>query len=572
MKQTTALKILKSGYNTFVTGSAGTGKTYLLDLYISYLKERRIYPTILAPTGIAASHLKGQTIHSYFSLGIRDGIDEDYLDTMMGKKYLIARYKKLKVLIIDEVSMISPEIFSSIDMILRGFKDSTRPFGGVQVVLSGDFFQLPPVSRGYREKRFAWQSPSWRDLQLKTCYLSEKFRQDDDKLINILDEIRGGQVSQTSYEIFDTRQNAQLKINFTPTKLYTHNVDVDRMNQQELDALPAKPRYFSYESRGSKSNIEKIFKSSLVLEELSLKKNAVVLFIKNNSEQGYVNGTTGVVVGFDSHDGMPIVKTSTGRKIKLELEDWSIENEHGKVIATVSQIPLRLAWAITIHKSQGMTLDAAEIDLTKTFEAGQGYVALSRIKNIEGLRLMGLNDMALTVDPLILRIDDRIEQASVRASDEIGSLSTDELEEKYSVHIKALGGLVEKAQIEDEKAKIESGSTSHDTYSTPTHIKTKQLIEKSNTIIELATNRGLSKSTVINHLAKIKDEDEKIDLSKFIENDKNLEEIKDAMSNIISKGVEEDVNDKGKVRLKPIFEALNGKISYDEIRIALLFV
>ncbi len=184
MKQNTALNILKSGKNVFITGSAGTGKTYLLSLYTRYLKERRVYPTIVAPTGIAASHLGGQTIHSFFALGHtwkhRRGVCRVfYLD----KKYLKTRFSKLKLLIIDEVSMISPELFSAMDLILRGFKGTDAPFGGVQVVISGDFFQLPPVSKTPKEKRFAWQSPAWKALELQTCYLQEKFRQDDDRLI-----------------------------------------------------------------------------------------------------------------------------------------------------------------------------------------------------------------------------------------------------------------------------------------------------------------------------------------------------------------------------------------------------
>jgi len=166
MKQTTALNILKSGKNVFITGSAGTGKTYLLNLYTQYLKERRVYPTIVAPTGIAASHLGGQTIHSFFALGIRESIDEGYVEFLMEKKYLKSRFSKLKLLIIDEVSMVSPELFTSMDLVLRGFKGVDTPFGGVQVVISGDFFQLPPVSKEPKEKRFAWQSPSWKALEL----------------------------------------------------------------------------------------------------------------------------------------------------------------------------------------------------------------------------------------------------------------------------------------------------------------------------------------------------------------------------------------------------------------------
>jgi DNA replication protein DnaC len=159
MKQKTALQILKSGQNVFLTGSAGTGKTHLLNQYIQYLKERKVKPSVVAPTGIAASHLNGQTIHSFFGLGIRDKIDDWFLDSLLQKKFLADRFSKLKVLIIDEVSMVSPEIFEAMDKILKAFKFSNRPFGGVQVILSGDFFQLPPVSKERKVKRFAWQAP-----------------------------------------------------------------------------------------------------------------------------------------------------------------------------------------------------------------------------------------------------------------------------------------------------------------------------------------------------------------------------------------------------------------------------
>ncbi|RUM73669.1 MAG: helicase, partial [Sulfurovum sp.] len=412
MKQTTALNILKSGKNVFITGSAGTGKTYLLNLYTQYLKEHRVYPTIVAPTGIAASHLGGQTIHSFFALGIRESIDEGYVESLMEKKYLKTRFSKLKLLIIDEISMVSPALFSSMDLVLRGFKGLDAPFGGVQVVISGDFFQLPPVSKEPKDKRFAWQSPSWKALELQTCYLEEKFRQDDNRLIEVLDDIRSGDISDKTNKALKARMDVNLSSESKITQLYTHNADVDRINLAELDKLEGEEKLFVYESKGSAKNIDKIFKSSLVLEELRLKKGALVIFIKNSPEGEYVNGTTGIVQSFSPIDKMPIVITTDGKKIKLEREEWSLENDSGKVTVTVTQVPLRLAWAITIHKSQGMTLDAAQIDLSKTFEVGQGYVALSRIKSIEGLSLLGLNPMALRVDPLILHIDDRIKMAS----------------------------------------------------------------------------------------------------------------------------------------------------------------
>ena len=571
MKQKTALDILKSGKNVFITGSAGTGKTYLLNLYTQYLKERRVYPTIVAPTGIAASHLGGQTIHSFFALGIRESIDEGHVDFLLDKKYLKTRFSKLKLLIIDEVSMVSPELFSSMDLILRGFKGTDAPFGGVQVVISGDFFQLPPVSKVPKEKRFAWQSPVWKALDLQTCYLQVKFRQDDNKLIQILDDIRSGEISASSEELLASRHEKELSID-TPTKLYTHNVDVDRINLDELAKLEGEPKLFVYESKGSQKNIEKIFKSSLVLEELVLKKGAVVIFIKNNTEEGYVNGTTGIVQSFSPIDNMPIVRTTDGRKIKLDLEDWSLENDSGTVTATVSQVPLRLAWAITIHKSQGMTLDAAEIDLSKTFETGQGYVALSRIKNIEGLRLMGLNSMALRVDPLILHVDDRIKMASKKASDAIDALSKESLTVTFESHISSLGGIVSKEKIDEEIQNIKEGKPSHSAYVTPTHTKTKNLIEKSDTLIKLATNRGLGKGTIVSHLVRIKEENPEIDLDKFKPKDELFKRVDDAVLKLKTKNLKENFSDDGRLRLKPIFEALGGDMSYDDIRVCMLFL
>jgi len=572
MKQNTALDILKIGKNVFITGSAGTGKTYLLNLYTQYLKERRVYPTIVAPTGIAASHLGGQTIHSFFALGIRDSIDEGYVDFLLNKKYLKSRFSKLKLLIIDEVSMISPEIFSAMDLILRGFKGTDAPFGGVQVVISGDFFQLPPISRVAKQKRFAWQSPAWRVLDLQTCYLEKKFRQDDDRLIQVLDDIRSGEISPTSQKLLDDRYEKELNSHFKPTKLYTHNVDVDRINLDELAKLKGKAKLFVYESKGSMRNIEKIFKTSLVLEELALKKGAVVIFIKNNTEAGYVNGTTGTVESFSRLDNMPIVRTTDGLKIKLEPEEWSLENDSGKVLATISQVPLRLAWAITIHKSQGMTLDAAQMDLSKTFEMGQGYVALSRIKNIEGLRLMGLNAMALRVDPLILHVDSRIKMASKRADDTMESLSKKRLEEHFKSHISHLGGIVNKEQIAVEIQNIKMGKPSHSTYVTPTHIKTKHLIKKSDTLIKLAINRGLGKSTIVKHLSRIKEENPEIDLDKYKPKAALLGRVAAVVSKLRVQNLKEYFSEDGRLRLKPVFEALGAEVSYDELRVCMLFL
>ncbi len=567
--QSTTLNILKTGQNVFLTGSAGTGKTYVLNEYILYLKSRKINPTIVAPTGIAASHLQGQTIHSYFALGIRSDIDEYFVQKLLEKKYLQTRFKKLKILIIDEISMVSPQIFSAMNMILQSFKKSREPFGGVQVVLSGDFFQLPPISKSYQEKRFAWQDPTWKELDLQTCYLEKKFRQDDDSLIFILDEIRSGSISSKSYELLNSRLNQDLNIDFTPTKLYTHNLDVDRINNQELNKLSSQPFLYEYKSEGAKTNIEKIFKSSLVQEQLTLKKDAVVMFIKNNPEKYYINGTTGVVIDF-SKENLPIVRLSSGYVVKVEYEDWTIENENGKIVSKLSQIPLKLAWAITIHKSQGMTLDAAQIDLTNTFEVGQGYVALSRIKSINGLQLIGFNETALSVDPLILQIDPRIKQASQKAKDKISILTNDILEEKFKNYIQKLGGTIDVEEIEQSKEKLLAKKELIIEPSIPTHIKTKNLIPTCDTLEELAKNREVSIGTIISHLSILKKDDEKIDISKYLPNLQTINLINEAVIKIKQQDNKDDFSEDGKIRLKPIFTELNGEVTYDTIKLVLL--
>jgi ribosomal protein S20 len=219
-----------------------------------------------------------------------------------------------------------------------------------------------------------------------------------------------------------------------------------------------------------------------------------------------------------------------------------------------------------------MTLDAAEIDLSKTFETGQGYVALSRIKNIDGLRLMGLNNMALRVDGLILHVDTRIKEASKKAENFIKNLSKDELNERFHRHISKLGGIVSKEKIEEEIQNIKAGKPSHSAYVTPTHIKTKNLIKKSDTIIKLAQNRGLSKSTIIQHLTLIKEAEANIDLDKYKPSTELFDEVENAVLKLKTKNMKDNFTDSGKLKLKPIFDALNGDIAYDDIRVCMLFL
>src|SRR3989338_2782809 len=393
MTQQEALEILKMGKNVFLTGSPGAGKTFLLNQFIEYLRGTDKTVAITASTGIAATHMNGVTLHSWSGLGIKETITDQEIRHLLKKRYLLKRLRKTNVLIIDEVSMLKASQLDAVDKICQYFKTSFLPFGGMQVVLSGDFFQLPPIERD-GQADFVTESAAWKNLDIKVCYLQGQFRHQDKKLGELLQNIRDNNV-ENAKKILVVKPAANATAFAATTKLYTHNIDVDAINAEELAKINEKKFTYVMNSHGQAVVADILKKSCLAPEHLVLKKGAQVMFIKNNFDEGYVNGTQGTVVDFDIMN-MPIVQTLSGQKVVAQKASWKIEEE-GKVVAEITQIPLRLAWAITVHKSQGMNLDAAQIDLSKCFVKGMGYVALSRLRSFDGLHVIGVNDMAFRV-------------------------------------------------------------------------------------------------------------------------------------------------------------------------------
>lgn len=564
MTQETALEIMKTGENIFLTGAPGAGKTYVLNQYIDYLKDHGIEAAITAPTGIAASHIGGMTLHSFFGIGIRDTLSQYDIENLTEKKYIWERMKNLKVLVIDEISMLSPNLLNSIDAILKTFKFSTEPFGGVQTILVGDFFQLPPISRTDPEKRFAFQSDAWSNLNPIVCYLETSFRHKDNVLKNILSEIRKGDVSEESMNHFRSRYKKNPENMEHITRLYTHNADVDTINIQALKELDAPIKIYDANTKGPKKWTEKIFSTSLVLEKLEVKKGALVFFIKNNYEKGYINGTLGAIVDFDVFN-VPIVETTDGSRIKAERMDWHFEDADGKPKASVSQIPLRLAWAITVHKSQGMTLEAAEIDLSRAFEPGQGYVALSRITTLSGLKLMGMNDTALSVDADVLHIDQSMKESSDEIYHSFDDLEQSEKEKRIKHYMTQLGGI--KGSGADKKQK-DSIKIDKD----PSYLISKPFFEKEMDIADIAKERDLSEATIMNHLELIMKDDPEFDITYLQPDSSIIESVEAAIETLTKKNDPDTKSEKGGFKLKPIFEELGGIITYDEIKCALLFL
>ena len=353
------------------------------------------------------------------------------------------------MLIIDEVSMLSPNMLDMVDMVCREIKQNSEPFGGIQIVLVGDFFQLPPIVKSNYQKaptlleetapRFAYDSPIWTRANFISCYLTEQYRQDDANFLELLTAIRRNKFSADHLGCLKTRKIEIHQIPENITKLYTHNVDVDGVNAKKLSSLPNEPREFLMTFHGPSTLTEALKRGCLSPEILHLKIGASIMFTKNNTRERYVNGTIGEVIKYDPETGWPIIKTKDGREIEVTPQDWTIE-EDGKVRAKIAQLPLRLAWAITVHKSQGMSLDEATMDLSQVFEYGQGYVALSRVRRLSGLNLLGWNERSFQVHPEVLTKDDSFRIFSKKAESEFSKIATEELKKQHENFVTRCGG------------------------------------------------------------------------------------------------------------------------------------
>lgn len=412
------------GRSVFLTGPAGSGKTYVLNKFIRDLKRCKKQVAITASTGIAATHLNGTTIHSWSGLGIRDELTARDRAWLAGNARLNKRYNSTDVLIIDEVSMLHGKRLDMVNEVCKLLRKSSESFGGMQVIFTGDLFQLPPVNRSAgtgSNDDFAHKSAAWTELNPTVCYLSEQHRQSSGALLDILQAMRRAEITEDHIDLLTQRINVELDDNTAITRLFAHNVDVDSINNRQLAKLPGKEHFFTMEVQGRQAYVEQLQKSVLAPANLELKIGAEVMFVANNFACKYANGTRGQVIDFDE-DGLPKVRLqSSGRIVKVEPHSWSRE-EDGKARASVTQLPLRLAWAITIHKSQGMSLDSALIDLSRTFTYGMGYVAMSRVRSLEGLYIVGINDMALQLHPEIFEYDASLRSASSDLAEKLGKI------------------------------------------------------------------------------------------------------------------------------------------------------
>ncbi len=554
MNQTQALDILKTGVNVFLTGEPGAGKTYVINQYIAWLEAADLTVAVTASTGIAATHIGGMTIHSWSGVGARDHINQYDLDQIVSKEKTVKRVKKAHVLIIDEISMIDGKMLDMVDVICRTIRQRGEAFGALQVIFVGDFFQLPPVTRNGDMMRYGFESRAWENAKPLICYLSDQFRQEDEALLALLGSIRRNEIEEEHYTLLNDQTSIDYE-GIEPTRLYTHNADVDAVNNTKLASLTTKPKTFKMSGRGSKPLLEVLVKNCLSPDTLVLKVDAMVMCTKNNFEAGYVNGTLGRVVSFDGEDGTPIIETTEGKRINIKSTSWDMM-EDGKILASVEQVPLRLAWAITVHKSQGMSLDAAEIDLSKAFVFGQGYVALSRVRSLSGLKILGMCANALQVDPKIVRRDAGFRSESESAEETFQNLDPTDLLTMHEQFVTACGG-----KIPDPKAVKKPKSAVERIQKESTYALTRQFILAGKKIAVIAKERDIAVSTIIGHVEKLAEEKQITagDIKQIFAYDFDLEEALKNIGDAIAKhGIE---------KLKPLYEETGELYDYEVIRL-----
>ncbi|EFN75369.1 ATP-dependent DNA helicase PIF1 [Harpegnathos saltator] len=397
-EQNMILNAVLNGRNVFFTGSAGTGKSFLLRKIISALPPDVTIAT--ASTGVAACHIGGITLHQFAGIGLGTGTMNRCLQ-LASRAASSAVWRKTKHLVIDEISMVDGDFFDKIEAVARYVRKTERPFGGIQLILCGDFFQLPPVSKNNDEAKFCFQSEAWEKCVHFNYELQTVHRQKDEAFVRILNNIRIGRVTD---DIVDTlKETAKQKIESNgvlATRLCSHVKEADEINEFQLSELKGETKV--YTALDSDNSMAHVLDQQLasIPSKLILKVGAQVMLLKNVSvTSGLVNGARGVVTDFKND--IPVVQFRSGAQYDAKMEKWSIKASSGALVHR-KQVPLKLAWAFSIHKSQGLTLDCVEMCLSRVFNAGQSYVALSRAQSLQSLRILDFNSHQVWANTAVL--------------------------------------------------------------------------------------------------------------------------------------------------------------------------
>jgi len=409
-QQQKALDLVKSGKNIFITGKAGTGKSFVIKEIKKELGDKL---TICSSTGVSAIQIEGTTIHSLFSLRVLDEPKEDIYKRLK-QPYSLEKFEEIKyihTLLIDEVSMLSEKVLVYVDYLLRKVRNVDLPCGGVQMIFVGDFLQLPKLDKQENEIK---NSKIWQQqLEVQEIYLNEVVRQKDEKFIMFLEKVRNRTIDRELHEMFKELEKNQLQ---DPIMLMSSNAKAKEENDKKVNELKTLEKTFPMQILFSKSDweLKDFLKILLAQQELLLKEEMRVMLIRNlDIEKGLVNGAIGTVI--DLKSGIPIVRFDNGEERAIHYEKFLKEQHNPKTkrmdkIVEVSQIPLIHAYALTIHKSQGLTLEKAKVDLQGSFETGQAYTAVSRVKEWKNLQVINYQSRFIITNESMVEYYKSLEQ------------------------------------------------------------------------------------------------------------------------------------------------------------------
>ena len=557
----------KTDMSLFLTGKAGTGKTTFLREVVRYTKKKCI---VLAPTGIAAVNAGAMTIHSFFQFGLGpfvQGVIEPKSDFRINKSKL-ELIRHLQLLIIDEVSMVRADLMDHIDVELRRIRRNSKPFGGVQLLMIGDLQQLPPIAHGgedellrqYYKTLYFFSSAALKSMKYSCIELKNVYRQTDRHFIDILNHARD--CTLTSQDISDL--NARYVPGFSPKpedgyiRLMTHNRQVDYVNETEMEKLDSKP--YTFEAAVTGTFPEESYPTA---DSLTLKKGAQVMFIKNDPERRFINGTLGEVKSID-RNSIAVRLAESGTVIDVEPMEWQniryqFDEESkeisSKQIGRFKQYPLKAAWAMTVHKSQGLTFDKAIIDVHAAFSPGQAYVALSRCRTLDGLVLSS------PVSASVFMRDNAVDAYMNYISRPVEELAFSSCYEYFEYEKKPEPeevAPVKKVKVNQEKPKKVNKEEPRD--DTGKKLNTFEcsywLYNQGYTVEQIAEKRGLNQSTIEGHLERYVASGD-IDVHEFVDGD-TLQKVEAYCM--------EHPEEKA---LKPIFEHFDAKIPYGVLRMAI---
>lgn len=405
----------------FITGGAGVGKSFLTSLMVEQLRDKGNMVKVSASTGTAAALVNGQTLHSLLGLGLAKDPVEVLISRAKRNRKILKTWRAMDTLVVDEISMLHPTFFTKLERVVSAVRDTTLAFGGIQVILVGDFFQLPPVperGQSVTDPKFIFETDTWARLDMKHVELTQIFRQEDDsEFAQTLRRVRKGTVEQQDADLLFERLHADIEHaeGVIPTQLYSRRDVVEKLNQEHMTNLDTPSVQCEYSLQHSlapdldetnkqvqdamQKYVKEVCANMRAVETLELKVGAQVMMTVNRPDMGLVNGSRGVVLKFVGDT--PVVRFANTTTM-VSPHTWKHTREMvGEVL--ISQVPLQHAWAMTIHKAQGVSLDCGEISLDRSvFEFGQAYVALSRLRTLEGLKLVGFKMNVIRADPRVV--------------------------------------------------------------------------------------------------------------------------------------------------------------------------